>query len=139
MDNSDLTIDRIAETSFCFISKRIHSIFSLCGVEFIEKFSKHCKLTESWMDKLMERTVFKGQTVDDLLRRSAGIPAAFTALFLSEPEGAPKKLLPRALQWLIDLANSSLLGPLDANDMNADSCNFSLSKSDQNLDSAQVM
>ena len=139
MDNSDLTIDWIAETSFSFISKRIHSIFWLRGVEFIEKFSKHCKLTESWMDKLMERTVFKGQTVDDLLRRSAGVPAAFTALFLSEPEGAPKKLLPRALQWLIDLANSSLLGPLDANGMNTDSCNFSLSKSDQNLDSAQVM
>lgn len=60
------------------------------------------------MEQLMERTIAKGQTVDDLLRRSAGIPAAFIALFLSEPEGTPKKLLPRALQWLIDLANKSL-------------------------------
>lgn len=57
----------------------------------------------------MERTVAKGQVVDDLLRRSAGIPAAFIALFLSEPEGAPKKLLPRALRWLIDIAKGSLL------------------------------
>lgn len=57
----------------------------------------------------MERTVAKGQIVDDLLRRSAGIPAAFIALFLAEPEGTPKKLLPRALRWLIDVANKSLL------------------------------
>jgi len=65
-------------------------------------------MTESWMEQLMERTIAKGQTVDDLLRRSAGIPAAFIALFLSEPEGTPKKLLPRALRWLIDVANMSL-------------------------------
>lgn len=56
----------------------------------------------------MERTVAKGQSVDDLLRRSAGIPAAFTAFFLSEPEGVPKRLLPKALRWLINVANKSL-------------------------------
>ncbi|XP_076941377.1 uncharacterized protein LOC143610913 [Bidens hawaiensis] len=67
------------------------------------------KLTESWMEQLMERTVAKDQTVDDLLRRSAGIPAAFIAFFLSEPEGTPKRLLPRALRWLIDVANKSMM------------------------------
>lgn len=67
-----------------------------------------CKLTESWMEQLMERTVAKGQTVDDLLRRSAGIPAAFIAFFLSEPEGTPKRLLPRALCWLLDVVKKSL-------------------------------
>ncbi|GJN39572.1 hypothetical protein PR202_gb28697 [Eleusine coracana subsp. coracana] len=41
-------------------------------------------------------------------RRSAGIPAAFIALFLAEPEGTPKKLLPRALEWLIEFAKTSL-------------------------------
>lgn len=65
-------------------------------------------MTESWMELLMDRTVAKGQTVDDLLRRSAGIPAAFIALFLAEPEGTPKKLLPRALEWLIEFAKTSL-------------------------------
>lgn len=85
----------------------------------------------------MERTVAKGQTVDDLLRRSAGIPAAFIALFLSEPEGTPKKLLPRALRWLIDVASSSLLGPVYVKSINADSNKFSLTKSDQELDSAK--
>lgn len=65
-------------------------------------------MTESWMVLLMDRTVAKGQTVDDLLRRSAGIPAAFIALFLAEPEGTPKKLLPKALEWLIEFAKTSL-------------------------------
>eukprot|EP01018_Ginkgo_biloba_P039090 Gb_02094 [translate_table: standard] len=65
-------------------------------------------MTECWMKQLMERTIAKGQTVDDLLRRSAGIPAAFIALFLAEPEGTPKKLLPLAMRWLIDVAKSFL-------------------------------
>jgi hypothetical protein len=65
-------------------------------------------MTESWMVLLMDRTIAKGQTVDDLIRRSAGIPAAFIALFLAEPEGTPKKLLPRALEWLLEFAKNSL-------------------------------
>ena len=85
----------------------------------------------------MERTVAKGQTVDDLLRRSAGIPAAFTALFLSEPEGAPKKLLLRALRWLIDVANGSLLSPSETN-CTSISCQISSTKSGQETDSALI-
>lgn len=81
----------------------------------------------------MERTVAKGQTVDDLLRRSAGIPAAFIALFLSEPEGAPKKLLPRALRWLIDVANKSLLDPVESNSSNGDLCLHSSTKAVQDF------
>ena len=84
----------------------------------------------------MERTVAKGQVVDDLLRRSAGIPAAFTALFLSEPEGAPKKLLPRALRWLIDVAKESCLDQFEINSSNGDVRKFSSTKSDNNFDSA---
>lgn len=84
----------------------------------------------------MERTVAKGQVVDDLLRRSAGIPAAFTALFLSEPEGAPKKLLPRALRWLIDVAKESFMDQLETNSSNGDVHKFSSTKSDNNFDSA---
>lgn len=68
----------------------------------------------------MEKTTAKGQIVDDLLRRSAGIPAAFMALFLSEPEGTPKKLLPHSLRWLIDVASQSLLDPTEANSTTSD-------------------
>ncbi|XVE83796.1 hypothetical protein DITRI_Ditri16bG0115800 [Diplodiscus trichospermus] len=96
-----------------------------------------CQLTESWMEQLMERTVAKGQTVDDLLRRSAGIPAAFTALFLSEPEGAPKKLLLRALRWLIDVADGSLLSQSETN-CTSISCQISSTKSGEETDSALI-
>ncbi|OMO79254.1 hypothetical protein CCACVL1_13805 [Corchorus capsularis] len=96
-----------------------------------------CKLTESWMEQLMERTVAKGQTVDDLLRRSAGIPAAFTALFLAEPNNTPKKLLLRALRWLIDVANGSLLGASVTNGTSI-ACQISSMESGQQADSALV-
>lgn len=74
------------------------------------------------MEQLMERTVAKGQTVDDLLRRSAGIPAAFIAFFLSEPEGTPKRLLPRALSWLIGVVSKSLTDEPQGNSFNGNLC-----------------
>ncbi|CAI0388533.1 unnamed protein product [Linum tenue] len=110
------------------IDKTRAGFTALCNRLLCSNDPELCKLTESWMEQLMERTVVKGQTVDDLLRRSAGIPAAFIALFLSEPEGSPKKLLPRALRWLIDLANGSLLRLNNAT---------SSAKSDQVPDSEQ--
>ncbi|XP_010937104.1 uncharacterized protein [Elaeis guineensis] len=90
------------------IDKTRAGFTALCNRLLCSNVPRLCNLTDSWMEQLMERTIAKGQTVDDLLRRSAGIPAAFIALFLSEPEGTPKKLLPRALRWLIDVANRSL-------------------------------
>lgn len=88
------------------IDKTRAGFTALCNRLLCSNDPRLCKMTESWMEQLMERTVAKNQTVDDLLRRSAGIPAAFIALFLSEPEGTPKKLLPQALRWLIDVAKS---------------------------------
>ncbi|KAK9090712.1 hypothetical protein Sjap_023889 [Stephania japonica] len=97
------------------IDKTRAGFTALCNRLLCSNDPRLCQMTESWMDQLMERTIAKGQTVDDLLRRSAGIPAAFIALFLSEPEGTPKKLLPRALRWLIDVANTSLHTKTEAN------------------------
>ncbi|XP_042498155.1 thyroid adenoma-associated protein homolog [Macadamia integrifolia] len=101
------------------IDKTRAGFTALCNRLLCSNDPRLCKMTESWMEQLMERTVAKGQTVDDLLRRSAGIPAAFIALFLSEPEGTPKKLLPRALKWLIDVANMSLTNSSGANSQQA--------------------
>ncbi|OWM73957.1 thyroid adenoma-associated protein homolog [Punica granatum] len=92
------------------IDKTRAGFTALCNRLLCSDDPRLCKLPESWMDQLMDRTIAKGQVVDDLLRRSAGIPAAFIALFLSEPVGTPKKLLPRALRWLIDVANRTLRG-----------------------------
>uniref|UniRef100_A0A1J3K759 Thyroid adenoma-associated protein-like protein n=1 Tax=Noccaea caerulescens TaxID=107243 RepID=A0A1J3K759_NOCCA len=98
------------------IDKTRAGFSALCHRLLCSNDPRLCKLTESWMEQLMERTVAKGQTVDDVLRRSAGIPAAFIALFLSEPEGSPKKLLPQALRWLIGLAEKPLMDPVEQKD-----------------------
>ncbi|MCD7465293.1 hypothetical protein HAX54_000991 [Datura stramonium] len=105
------------------IDKTRAGFTALCNRLLCSNDARLCKLTESWMEQLMERTIAKGQTVDDLLRRSAGIPAAFIAFFLSEPQGTPKRLLPRALQWLVDVANKSLTDHTEANSSSADACN----------------
>eukprot|EP00850_Spirogloea_muscicola_P002969 SM000011S19147 [mRNA] locus=s11:1099628:1113160:- [translate_table: standard] len=63
------------------------------------------RLPETWLEKLVRRTAAAGQTADDLLRRSAGIPAAFLAHFLGEPDDAPKRLLPAAMAWLLKVAS----------------------------------
>ncbi|XP_021765907.1 thyroid adenoma-associated protein homolog [Chenopodium quinoa] len=97
------------------IDKTRAGFTALCNRLLCSDDPRLCQLTESWMEQLMERTVAKGQTVDDLLRRSAGIPAAFSAFFLSEPQGSPKKLLPQALRWLIELASGSLLDQAEPN------------------------
>ncbi|PHT50177.1 hypothetical protein CQW23_09924 [Capsicum baccatum] len=105
------------------IDKTRAGFTALCNRLLCSNDARLCKLTESWMEQLMERTIAKGQTVDDLLRRSAGIPAAFIAFFLSEPQGTPKRLLPRALRWLIDVANKYLTDHTEASSFSADACN----------------
>ncbi|CDP02224.1 unnamed protein product [Coffea canephora] len=113
------------------IDKTRAGFTALCNRLLCSNNPRLCKLTESWMEQLMERTVTKGQTVDDLLRRSAGIPAAFTAIFLAEPEGSPKRLLPRALRWLLDVANKSLLEQTKASNCTNDSADALLTNSSQ--------
>ncbi|XP_058096528.1 uncharacterized protein LOC131242120 [Magnolia sinica] len=114
------------------IDKTRAGFTALCNRLLCSNDPRLCKMTESWMEQLMERTVAIGQTVDDLLRRSAGIPATFIALFLSEPEGIPKKLLPRALRWLIDVANMYLPIPAKVDNQNGDlSCKNSSTKLNQ--------
>ncbi|KAJ3677358.1 hypothetical protein LUZ60_003082 [Juncus effusus] len=93
------------------IDKTRAGFTALCNRLLCSNDSRLCKMTESWMELLITRTVSKGQTVDDLLRRSAGIPAAFMALFLSEPDGAPKKLLPKALSRLLQITKIPLSIP----------------------------
>ncbi|KAK2655045.1 hypothetical protein Ddye_008097 [Dipteronia dyeriana] len=118
------------------IDKTRAGFTALCNRLLCSNDPRLCRLTECWMEQLMERTVAKGQIVDDLLRRSAGIPAAFIALFLAEPEGAPKKLLPRALRWLIDVANRSLVDLIEIKGTKSDLCQLSSTKSNQEGESA---
>ncbi|DBA77762.1 TPA: hypothetical protein ACH3X2_008451 [Trebouxia sp. C0005] len=45
-----------------------------------------------------------GQSRDDIVRRSAGLPAAFVALFTAEPTGHPKTLLYTGMRELLRVA-----------------------------------
>ncbi|KAK3036649.1 hypothetical protein RJ639_030218 [Escallonia herrerae] len=92
------------------IDKTRAGFTALCNRLLCSNDPRLGKLTESWMEQLMERTVAKGQTVDDLLRRSA------------EPEGTPKRLLPRALRWLIDVAKRSIIDQTEANITESERC-----------------
>ncbi|EPS68931.1 hypothetical protein M569_05834 [Genlisea aurea] len=98
---------------------------ALCNRLLCSNNPRLCQLTESWMELLMERTLSEGQTVDDLLRRSAGIPAAFSAFFLAEPEGLPKVLLPRALRRLLDVVKKFSVTFSKATAIKSDMCNGS--------------
>lgn len=114
------------------IDKTRAGFTALCNRLLCSNDPRLHRLTESWMEQLMQRTVAKGQVVDDLLRRSAGIPAAFTALFLSEPEGTPKKLLPRALRWLIDVGNGSMLNQIESDSSKDNLCKSNGSMKENN-------
>ena len=46
-----------------------------------------------WLQQLLDHVARPGQTVDDIVRRSAGLPYAFVALFAAEPGGRAKPLL----------------------------------------------
>ena len=53
------------------------------------------RLPTRWLRGLLQRVRAPGQSRDDIVRRSAGLPYAFVALFLAEPPG-PNKVH----QWL---------------------------------------
>ena len=57
-----------------------------------------------WLETLFQRTLKQKQDVRDLIRRSAGIPFGFMAVFLAEPRGVPRTLLHEALEKLLNLA-----------------------------------
>ena len=50
-------------------------------------------LPQLWLQHLLDHMQRPGQSRDDIVRRSAGLPAAFVALFTAEPTGHPKALL----------------------------------------------
>ena len=62
------------------------------------------RLPGMWLDELFARLAEEGQGVRDIIRRSAGIPFGFMAVFLAEPSGMPRALLHSALAKLLDIA-----------------------------------
>lgn len=50
-------------------------------------------LPQQWLHHLLAHMQRAGQSRDDIVRRSSGLPAAFVAVFTAEPTGHPKTLL----------------------------------------------
>lgn len=48
------------------------------------------RLPGQWLGTLLQRLRAPDQARDDIVRRSAGLPFAFVALFLAEPSGSHK-------------------------------------------------
>ncbi|GLI68266.1 hypothetical protein VaNZ11_012621, partial [Volvox africanus] len=61
-------------------------------------------LPQSWLEACIGRVLAPGQSRDDIVRRSAGLPFALGALFLAEPSNAPKVLLSRGMNALLAVA-----------------------------------
>ena len=59
-------------------------------------------LPHRWLHGLLARAAAPGQSRDDILRRSAGLPAAIVALFLAEPANQARKVggaMPFLVAW----------------------------------------
>ncbi|KAK9830799.1 hypothetical protein WJX74_007694 [Apatococcus lobatus] len=61
-------------------------------------------LPSQWLDQLLARVCEPGQSRDDIIRRSAGLPPAFMSIFLAEPQGTHKHLLHAGLSGLLVIA-----------------------------------
>lgn len=61
----------------------------------LEPSSELNKLPQLWLNFMLDHIRRPDQSRDDIVRRSAGIPCAFVALFAGEPTGNPKITLQR--------------------------------------------
>jgi hypothetical protein len=61
-------------------------------------------LPARWLAHLLEAVGAAGCSVNEMHRRSTGLPFAFLALFMAEPSSCPKVLLPAAMDALLAVA-----------------------------------
>ena len=78
--------------SFTSQKLTIHDLPPACRL--LEEPSQELNaLPMCWLQQLLDHVARPGQTVDDIVRRSAGLPYAFVALFAAEPGGRVRPLL----------------------------------------------
>ena len=66
---------------------------TVCCRMLLESAPELNQLPQLWLQTLLAHVQRPGQSRDDIVRRSSGIPFAFVALFAAEPTGHPKTLL----------------------------------------------
>ncbi len=74
-------------------AKKMNLIAAWCCRILLEASPELNRLPQLWLTHMLDHMQRAGQSRDDIVRRSAGLPAAFVALFTAEPTGHPKTLL----------------------------------------------
>ncbi|KAK9862251.1 hypothetical protein WJX84_009332 [Apatococcus fuscideae] len=86
----------IAREGLCSVVKRLLKLTD----------ASLCKVPGQWLQRLLAKVQEPGQTRDDIIRRSAGLPPAFMSIFLAEPQGTHKHLLHAGLSGLLTIAGN---------------------------------
>lgn len=66
-------------------------------------------LPARWLGTCFDWLHHQGQCLDDIVRRSGGLPFAFVALFLSEPTGKPSDFCKSRVAFILNRLNNVLL------------------------------
>ena len=91
---------------------KVQSQFAvLCGRLLRAEAPGLRRLPAAWMRRALQHMARPGQGLDDIVRRSAGLPYALVALFLAEPPGVPRLLLPEGVARLLEMAADTSLEP----------------------------
>ena len=65
-----------------------------------------CLWSLASLQRCIARVQEPGQSWNDIVRRSAGLPFAIAGLFLAEPAGVPRVLLPLGMSQLLAVAQA---------------------------------
>ena len=71
----------------------------------------------AWIQALVERATQPGQTLNDISRRSSGLPFLLSAVAHGEPHGVPRRLLSQGMRNLLDIAAGGPEGDTGKDDL----------------------
>ena len=98
-------VDALATVKHNGATEKLHLGFGfLCRALLLQQGPALNALPGEWLQVLLRAVTQREQTRSDIVRRSAGLPLAFVAIFQAEAPGAPKRLLPAAAKALLAIA-----------------------------------
>lgn len=98
-------VDALATVKHNGATEKLHLGFGfLCRALLQQQDAALSALPGEWLQALLRAVTQRDQTRSDIVRRSAGLPLAFVAVFQAEAAGAPRRLLPAAAKALLAIA-----------------------------------
>jgi len=74
-------------------------------------------LPASWVESLLERATQPRQSLNDISRRSSGLPFLLSAIAHGEPHGMPRRLLSKGMRSFLDVASGGPAGDTGLDDL----------------------